>query len=87
MGANIAIFSVVNAVMLRRLPVRAPSVLVHFLSVYPDPGEPRHLGFPWAAYEHYRDRNHVFSDLIAVSPDTFDVTDRWRSGAAASRPG
>jgi predicted permease len=71
-GANTAIFSVINAVMLRQLPVRAPSELVHLLSVYP--GEPRHPGFPWAAYEHYRDRNHVFSDMVAVSPAMFDVS-------------
>ena len=44
--------------MQRRLPVRAPSELVHLLSVYP--GEPRLPGFPWMAYEHYRDRNHLF---------------------------
>ena len=59
-GANIAIFSVVNAVMQRRLPMRAPSELVHLLSVYP--GEPRLPGFPWMAYERYRDRNHLFRD-------------------------
>ena len=71
-GANTAIFSVLNAVMLRSLPVRAPGELVHLLSVYP--GEPRNHGFPWLAYEHYRENNHVFSDLIAVAPATFQAT-------------
>ena len=71
-GANTAIFSVINAVMLRGLPVQGPSELVHLLSVYP--GEPRQPGFPWMAYEHYRDNNHVFTDLIAVSPAKFDAS-------------
>ena len=77
-GANTAIFSLINAVMLRSLPVRAPGELVHLLSVYP--GEPRQPGFPWLAYEHYRDNNHVFSDLIAVTPATFQA--RFDGGAA-----
>ena len=38
-GANTAIFSVIHALMLRELPVRAPQELVQLLSRYP--GEPR----------------------------------------------
>jgi hypothetical protein len=38
-GANTAIFSVVNAVMLRELPVRDPEQLVEMVTTYP--GDPR----------------------------------------------
>ncbi|MGH9630592.1 MAG: ABC transporter permease, partial [Bryobacteraceae bacterium] len=71
-GANTAIFSLINAVMLRTLPVREPEQLVELLSRYP--GEPRLNGFSSRIYEHFRDRNHVFSDLIGVSPSRFHVS-------------
>lgn len=74
-GSNTAIFSLVNTVILRELPVREPKQLVQLLSRFP--GEPRG-GFSWKVYEHFRDHNHVFSDLIAVSPSRFQVTPRGR---------
>ncbi len=65
-GANTAIFTLIDAVMLRTLAVRAPEQLVELLQHYP--GEPRGNGyFTPADYEHYRDHNHVFSELIAYS--------------------
>src|SRR5205085_3700713 len=70
-GANTAIFSFVNAVLLRPLPVAAPERLVYVfggvrtspynVSSYPD-------------YVDYRDRNKVFSDLIAYSPITLSLS-------------
>jgi predicted permease len=71
-GANTAIFSVINAAMLRELPVRNPKELVQILATVP--GDPRMSHFWWKFYEHYRDRNHVFSDLIGMSPARFEVT-------------
>src|SRR5664280_926611 len=62
-GANTAIFSLINTLMLRTLPVRAPEQLVELLSRYP--GEPRLNWSSQASYQHYRDNNHVFSELIA----------------------
>jgi putative ABC transport system permease protein len=70
-GANTAIFSLIDAVMLRRLPVQQPDQLVELVSTYP--GEPRMNHFGWKFYEHYRARNHVFSDLIGVRPVRFQV--------------
>ena len=65
-GANTAIFSLINTLMLRTLPVEKPEQLVEFLQKYP--GEPRGNGyFTWPSYEHYRDHNHVFSALTAAS--------------------
>src|ERR1700693_1105444 len=70
-GANTAIFSLINTLMLRMLPVREPEQLVELLSKYP--GEPRGNFFSLASYEHYRDHNHVFSDLIGSSPSRFNL--------------
>ena len=70
-GANTAIFSLIDAVMLRSLPVRDPGQLVELLSQYP--GEPRMNSFSWKYYEHFRDRNHVFSSLTGVSRAQFEV--------------
>jgi len=67
-GANTAIFSLLEAAMLRLLPVSHPEELVELLQKYP--GEPRGNGY-WSrrSYEHIRDGNHVFSALIAASVD------------------
>jgi putative ABC transport system permease protein len=70
-GANTAIFSVINALMLRPLPVSHPHELVELLSVYP--GEPRTHFFWWRHYEHYRDRSQALSDLVAVAGSRFTV--------------
>ena len=70
-GANTAIFSLINGLMLRTLPVREPGRLVELLHQYP--GEPAFNGFSWDAYRIMRDGNHVFSDLIVGSMNFFPV--------------
>ena len=70
-GANTAIFSLINSLMLRMLPVRDPEQLVALLSKYP--GEPRGSYFSLPSYEHHRDYNHVFSGLIATGVSRFNV--------------
>ena len=78
-GANTAIFSLINTLMLRSLPVSHPEQLVELLSRYP--GEPRLSSFSWRHYEHFRDHNQSFSDLLAVSRARFQVTGgRIRAG-------
>jgi predicted permease len=69
-GANTSIFSVVNAALLRPLPVTEPDRLVfvyngnradpYGVSSYPD-------------YLDYRDKNEVFSDLLAYSSITMSA--------------
>jgi predicted permease len=71
-GANVAVFSLINAVMLRPLPVRHPENLVEFLFKFP--GDPRLNDYWWIDYEHLRDQNHVFSHLLAVSIDRRQVS-------------
>ncbi len=70
-GANTAIFSLINTVMLRSLPVSHPEQLVELLSRYP--GEPRMSSFSWRHYEHFRDHNQSFLDLLALSRARFQV--------------
>ena len=72
-GANSAIFSVVNAVLLRRLPFKEPDRLVmvwktnlsqsiqSFLMSAPD-------------FIDFRDQNQVFEDIAATSTVTFTIT-------------
>jgi predicted permease len=70
-GANTAIFTLINAVMLRPLPVRDPGQLVELLHRYP--GEPRLNGFSWESYRHFQENNHVFSGLIGFAPASFSA--------------
>jgi predicted permease len=65
-GANTAIFSLLNTLTMRRLPVRNPEQLVEVLT---RGGKDRWNAFSWPAYLHLRDRNSVFSGLLAAPTD------------------
>lgn len=79
-GVNTAIFSLLNTLMLRPLPVREPSQLVELLSVFP--GDPRLNSFEWKYYERFRDQNQVFSGLTGISPASFRVSFDGRDAEA-----
>jgi predicted permease len=64
-GANTAIFSLINTLMLRSLPVQEPARLVELLTTYP--GQTHWNAFSWQAYQHIRDHSQAFSSVIAVS--------------------
>src|SRR5262249_60941843 len=72
-GANTAIFSVVNALLLKMLPVPNP----HTLVILGDPevansrsnGTPRTDTFSYPLYKELRDRNTVFNGLSAAATD------------------
>lgn len=67
-SANGAIFSLVDPLLFRDLPVREPASLVEFTFQFPrDP--PLNM-FSLASYERYRDGNHVFSDVFGLAPLT-----------------
>jgi len=72
-GANTAIFTMTNGLMLHTLPVRDPGQLVELLHHYPGEPEPGFNGFSWDAYQTIRDGNHVFSDLIDGTMNFFTV--------------
>jgi hypothetical protein len=63
-GANTAIFSLINTLMLRALPVQHPEQLVEPLHRFQD--EPHFNSFSWQTYQYFLDHNHVFSGLIAT---------------------
>jgi len=68
-GANTAIFTLLDAVMLQKLPVRNPEQLVLFYDginqgVYTGNGFPSEL-FSYATWEHFRDHNESFQGLCA----------------------
>ncbi len=70
-GATTAIFSVIDAVVLRSLPVHRPDELVEVL--VQRPGRPTSRGFTNALWEAVRDQQDVFSHAFAWStPKPFD---------------
>jgi predicted permease len=70
-GANTTIFSLLNTLMLRPLPVREPQQLVQFMSAYP--GEPRRNGFQYAHYQRVRDGSTTLSDVFGFAPARFTI--------------
>src|SRR5579863_3152408 len=68
-GANTAIFTLINAVMLQNLPVQDPGRLVLFYDgissgVYSGAGFPGDI-FSYASWEYFRDHNESFQGLCA----------------------
>ncbi len=62
-GANTAIFTLIDTILLRSLPVRAPEQLV---VIARNPDKPS-VGFNYPDYEYVRDHNRSFSEVIASS--------------------
>src|SRR5689334_6033500 len=72
-GANTAIFTLVNAVMLKSLPVYKPEELVLFsdttgegTSIEDSPRTGAWQRFSFASYEYLRSHNQSFQDVVAV---------------------
>ncbi len=70
-GANTAIFSAVNAVLLRPLPYREPDRLVDISGVNP---RSRWFAVSPATFLDWKAQNHVFSDMAAVSNRSLILT-------------
>jgi len=64
-GANTAVFSIVNSMLFRPFPVEDPEQLVQVLRTRDGSG---FGSFSYPDYADYRDRNEVFSDLFGQSP-------------------
>ena len=62
-GANAAIFSVVNVVLLRPLPFPNADRLVHIGGTAPGTDQPEELGVPDELYFEYRDSVPALEDL------------------------
>ncbi|MDQ6830078.1 MAG: ABC transporter permease [Gemmatimonadota bacterium] len=82
-GANTAIFSVVNTVLLRPLPYADPAQLVRVYETFRD-------GKGWGSvsepnFGDWREQNGVFSQLVAFSGQSFALR-RAASPSACARP-
>src|SRR3954471_6494878 len=64
-GANAAVFSIVNILLLRPLPVSDPANLYVVAVTHQDNERAHHVS--WADFVDYRDRSGVFSDLAAYA--------------------
>ena len=71
-GANTAVFSVVNAVLLRSLPYAAPDRLMVVSEAIDK--EPRPVSYP--NFLDYRAQNEVFQDIAAHFPTVLTHSER-----------
>ena len=79
-GANTAVFSVVNGILLRPLPFHDPERLVSVYLRSPAQGEAR-IPLSMADFLDWRDQNTSFSDIAAYTGSSFNYT----GGAAAEQ--
>jgi predicted permease len=95
-GANTAIFTLVNAVMLKSLPVQKPEELVLFsdatnegTSLEDSPRTGQWQRFSYASYEYFRDHNQSFQEIAALrsgeSPLSVRQTDAQANAAARAQ--
>jgi putative ABC transport system permease protein len=74
-GANTAIFSVVNALLLRPLPYQQPQQLVKVFQAQPDPAKgmlPSIWSYP--RFEILRDRNQSFAGVAGFNQSPYNLT-------------
>jgi putative ABC transport system permease protein len=74
-GANTAIFSIVNALILRPLPYRAPDQLVKVYQARPDPAKGM-LPSSWAypRFEVFRDQTQSLSAVAGFAQNAYNLT-------------
>ena len=72
-GANTAIFSVVNAVLVRPLPYPESDRLVMLFSAWPSQGIPK-AGSALPDYREYRDQNHTLEGLGGFFHNGFNLS-------------
>jgi putative ABC transport system permease protein len=87
-GANTAIFSVVNAVLLRPLPYPDPSRIMQIWHVPPAKSFPGMTTFSVspANYLDWRSMNHSFEDMAAFGGAHFNVGDKERPESIQAAP-
>ena len=91
-GANTAIFTLVNAVMLKSLPVEKPEELVLFsdstgegTSNEDTPRTGKWNLFSYASYDYFRNHNQSFQDIAAIRSGSSRLSVRRPDSAAATR--
>jgi predicted permease len=73
-GANTTIFTLLNAIFFRPMPVSEPASLVAVFAT--DQRIPGQLGMSYPNYRDFRDHNTVFSSLLLYTPVTTNLTGR-----------
>jgi predicted permease len=73
-GANTAVFSVIDSVVLQPLPFHNPGRLVAVKTT--EPGRRDDIGVSYPALLDWRSQNHVFEGLSAFRVDDFTLTGR-----------
>ncbi|HBB93994.1 MAG TPA: hypothetical protein DC054_01270 [Blastocatellia bacterium] len=73
-GANTAIFSVVNTLLLRPLPFKEPDKLVQVWEANYKRGR-NEMPVSYPNFADWRDQNQVFEQIAAYSDTTFNLTD------------
>jgi len=73
-GANSAVFSIVDTVLLRPLPYNHPEQLYLVSESLPHLGGDEEVGISAAEYFDYRDRNRSFSEVGAYETQGFNLT-------------
>jgi predicted permease len=63
-GANTAIFTLLDHTLIRHVPARDPERLVEFLHRFP--GEPALNGYGMRTYRFFEEHNHVFDGIVAM---------------------
>src|SRR6516162_7722090 len=85
-GANAAIFSLVDQVLLKQLPVAEPDRLVQLKFVGSDTGHTDSYGgddrlyFSYPMYRDLRDQNSVFSGMLAMFPKQVGI--QWKNSSS-----
>jgi len=74
-GVNVALFGVVNAILLRPLPYRDPDRLVRLSSTHEETNLTRG-GFSYSRYLEVRERQRVFSHMALSAATVFTLTGR-----------
>ena len=78
-AVNAAVFTLVNGMLLKPMPVRQPERLVALYTLEPDSIYPTQFSYP--DYVDYRDHNQVFSDLF-IHYTTQGLSLKGREGLA-----
>src|SRR5262245_7176537 len=74
-GANTAIFSVINALLLRPLPYRAPEQLVKVFQAQPDPTKGMVTSsWSYPRFEILRDQNQSFAAVAGFKQQPYNLT-------------
>src|ERR1017187_3182044 len=78
-GANTALFSLMDVMLLRTLPVKNPQQLVEFVRAHPDGAVMTNL--PYSVFTSFRQDSSVLSDVFAIASSNL----AFRGGGATDR--